>query len=145
MGLTTLFGALLNTIDDQIYAKKRTRRQRFLDEMENTVPWEAFLALIQPVPHKPSSKGGRPPIPLELMLIDTPCLRRFAGIETMEGKIPDETTIINAPSSTSTRAKPERAGGERTRPSSGSLKCGAPSASRKETTSRTARLSSELP
>jgi len=48
--------------------KKRTRRQRFLEEMEITVPWEAFLALIKPVYHKPSSKGGRPPIPLEVML-----------------------------------------------------------------------------
>jgi transposase, IS5 family len=100
---------------EQIHAKKRTRRQRFLDEMETTVPWEAFLALIEPVYHKPSSKGGRPPIPLEVMLrihllqqwftlsdplmeemlIDTPCFRRFAGIETMEGRIPDETTILN--------------------------------------------------
>jgi IS5 family transposase len=100
---------------EQIYAKKKTRRQRFLEEMEITVPWEAFLALIEPVYHKPSSKGGRPPIPLEVMLrihllqqwftlsdplmeemlIDTPCFRRFAGIETMEGRIPDETTILN--------------------------------------------------
>jgi hypothetical protein len=32
---------------EQIHAKKRTRRQRFLDEMEATVPWEAFLALIE--------------------------------------------------------------------------------------------------
>jgi len=47
---------------EQIYAKKRTRRQRFLEEMEITVPWEVFLALIKPVYHKPSSKGGRPPI-----------------------------------------------------------------------------------
>lgn len=97
---------------EQTHAKKRTRRQRFLDEMEATVPREAFLALIEPVYHKPSSKGGRPPIPLEVMLrihlllqwftlsdplmeemlIDTPCFRRFAGIETMEGRIPDETT-----------------------------------------------------
>lgn len=53
---------------EQTHAKKRTRRQRFLDEMEATVPREAFLALIEPVYHKPSSKGGRPPIPLEVML-----------------------------------------------------------------------------
>ena len=53
---------------EQIYAKKRTRRQRFLDEMEITVPWEAFLALIKPVYHKPSSNGSRPPIPFEVML-----------------------------------------------------------------------------
>jgi transposase, IS5 family len=52
----------------QIYAYKRTRRQLFLDEMEATVPWEAFLALIDPVYSKPSSKGGRPPFPLEVML-----------------------------------------------------------------------------
>jgi IS5 family transposase len=100
---------------EQIYANKRMRRHRFLDEMEATVPWEALLALIEPVDHKPSSKGGLPPIPLavmlrihllqqwftlsdplmEEMLIDTPCFRRFAGIETMEGWIPDETTILN--------------------------------------------------
>jgi len=100
---------------EQIFAKKRTRRQRFLDVMEITVPWEAFLALIKPVYHKPSSKGGRPPIPLDVMLrihllqqwftlsdplmeemlIVTPCFRRFAGIETIEGRIPDETTILN--------------------------------------------------
>ena len=30
---------------EQIYAKKKTRRQRFLDEMEATVPWGALLAL----------------------------------------------------------------------------------------------------
>jgi IS5 family transposase len=100
---------------EQFFAKKRTRRQRFFDEMEITVPWEAFLALIKPVYHKPFSKGGRPPMPLDVMLrihlpqqwftlsyplmeemlIDTPCFRRFAGIETMEGRIPAETTILN--------------------------------------------------
>ena len=100
---------------EQTYAKKKTRRQRFLDEMEATVPWDAFLALISPVYHRPSAKGGRPPFPLEVMLrihllqqwftlsdplmeemlIDTPCFRRFAGIDMVEDRIPDETTILN--------------------------------------------------
>lgn len=100
---------------EQTYAKKKTRRQRFLDEMEATVPWDAFLALIEPVYHRPSAKGGRPPFPLEVMLrihllqqwftlsdplmeemlIDTPCFRRFAGIDMIEDRIPDETTILN--------------------------------------------------
>ena len=100
---------------EQTYAKKRTRRQRFLAEMEATVPWDAFLELIAPVYHKPSAKGGRPPFPLEVMLrihllqqwftlsdplmeemlIDTPCFRRFAGIDMIEDRIPDETTILN--------------------------------------------------
>ncbi|CAK6694726.1 hypothetical protein VB734_01070 [Synechococcus sp. BA-124 BA4] len=70
---------------EQIYAKKRTRCQRFLDEIEITVPWEAFLALIKPVYDKPSSKGGRPPIPLKELPID-------------------DATIINAPSPTLTEA-----------------------------------------
>ena len=100
---------------EQAYAKKRTRRQRFLEEMEATLPWEAFLGLIQPIYHQPSAKGGRPPFPLEVMLrihlllqwftlsdplmeemlIDTPCFRRFAGIDMIEDRIPDETTILN--------------------------------------------------
>ena len=52
---------------EQIYAKKRTRRESFLDEMEITVPWEVFMALIKPVYHKPSGKAGRAPIPLEVI------------------------------------------------------------------------------
>jgi hypothetical protein len=35
--------------EEQIYAQKRTRRLRILDERKITVPWEAFLALIKPV------------------------------------------------------------------------------------------------
>jgi IS5 family transposase len=101
---------------EQTYAKKKTRRQIFLEEMEATVPWESFIALIRPVYYKPTAKGGRPPFPLDLMLrihllqqwftlsdplmeemlIDTaPCFRRFAGIDMIEGRIPDETTILN--------------------------------------------------
>jgi IS5 family transposase len=53
---------------EQTYAKKKTRRQRFLDEMEATMPWHAFLGLISPVYHKTSTKGGRPPFPLDVML-----------------------------------------------------------------------------
>ncbi|NQV09820.1 MAG: IS5 family transposase [Cyanobacteria bacterium] len=100
---------------EQTYAKKKTRRQIFLEEMEATVPWDSFLALIQPVYYKPTGKGGRPPCPLEVMLrihllqqwftlsdplmeemlIDTPCFRRFAGIDIIDDRIPDETTILN--------------------------------------------------
>jgi len=32
---------------------------------------------------------------MEEMLIDTPCFRRFARIDMIEGRIPDETTILN--------------------------------------------------
>ncbi|MCX5930604.1 MAG: transposase [Cyanobacteria bacterium] len=80
---------------EQTCAKTKTRWQRFLDEMEATVPWDSFLALIQPVYHKPTARGGRHPFPLEVMLIDTPCFRRIAGFDMIDDRIPDETTILN--------------------------------------------------
>ena len=63
--------------------------------MEATILWDDFHALIRPLDHLPSAKGGRPPFPLEVMLIDTPCFRRFAGIDMISERIPDETTILN--------------------------------------------------
>ena len=32
---------------------------------------------------------------MEEMLIDTPCFRCFAGIDLMDTRIPDKTTILN--------------------------------------------------
>jgi IS5 family transposase len=49
---------------EQATAKKRTKRERFLSEMEKVVPWKALLDLIEPHYPKTSSKGGRPPYPL---------------------------------------------------------------------------------
>ena len=68
---------------EQIYAKKKTRRQRFLEEMEITIPWEAFLALIEPVYHKPSSKGGRPPGPPKS--VSTGCWRGLTALASVGG------------------------------------------------------------
>ncbi len=33
---------------EQTYAKKKTRRQIFLEQMEATLPWDLFLSLIRP-------------------------------------------------------------------------------------------------
>jgi len=99
---------------EQATAKKRTRRERFLGEMEKVVPWKALLDLIEPHYPKTSSKGGRPPYPLATMLhihllqqwydlsdpamedalIEVPTMRRFAGIDMVSDRIPDETTIL---------------------------------------------------
>ena len=99
---------------EQSTAKKRTKRQRFLAEMEAVVPWKALLELIKPYYPKTSSKGGRPPYPLATMLrihllqqwydlsdpamedalIEVPSMRRFAGIDMISDRIPDETTIL---------------------------------------------------
>lgn len=95
--------------------KKVTRRERFLAEMDAVVPWERLLGLIEPHYPKAGAKGGRPPMPLETMLriyflqnwyalsdpmaeemlYDSDTMRRFAGIELGDDRVPDETTVLN--------------------------------------------------
>jgi len=95
-------------------AKKQTKREKFLSEMDAVVPWQALIDLIEPHYPKASKKGGRPPYPLATMLrihllqqwyslsdpameealIEVPTMRRFAGIELISDRIPDETTIL---------------------------------------------------
>ena len=78
------------------------------------LPWQALIDLIEPHHPKASKKVGRPPYPLATMLrihllqqwyslsdpameealIKTPTMRRFAGIELISDRIPDETTIL---------------------------------------------------
>ena len=41
-------------------AKKQTKREKFLSEMEAVVPWQELIALIAPFYPKASKKGGRP-------------------------------------------------------------------------------------
>ena len=93
--------------------RKRTRREIFLAEMEQVVPWQALLALIEP--HYPKlGRPGRQPYPLATMLrihflqqwyalsdpameealYDTPVMRRFARLGGVDA-IPDETTILH--------------------------------------------------
>ncbi len=53
---------------EQSTAKKRTKREKFLAEMENVVPWKVLINLIEPHYPKTSSKGVRPAYPLATML-----------------------------------------------------------------------------
>ena len=46
---------------EQTTAKKRTKKEKFLAEMDQVVPWQALIDLIEPHYPKTSSKGGRPP------------------------------------------------------------------------------------
>lgn len=54
--------------DEQSTAKKSTKHERFLDEMEAVVPWKTLIDLIKPHYPKTSSKGGRPAYPLASIL-----------------------------------------------------------------------------
>ena len=94
--------------------KKQTRREKFLDEMEQVVPWAELEAVIKPHYPKAGRRGGQPK-PLSAMLriyfmqqwyglsdpgmedalYEIESMRRFAGLELVEDALPDETTILN--------------------------------------------------
>jgi IS5 family transposase len=91
---------------------KKTRKGKFLDEMERVVPWPALVQIVEP--HCPRAKTGRPPFAVETMLRihylpqwfslsdpameealhDTPLFREFAKIDQGVARLPDETTIL---------------------------------------------------
>ncbi len=91
--------------------KKKTRKERFLGEMDAILPWKQLL---KPILKKyPKPGNGRRPIPAEVMLriyfmqqwyglsdpgmedslYDIESMRRFAGVDI--DHIPDESTILH--------------------------------------------------
>ena len=92
--------------------KKETRRDKFLAEMEQVVPWARLVARLQPL--YPKGERGRRPIGVERMLriyflqqwygladealedalYDSQALRGFAGIDLNHDPVPDATTLI---------------------------------------------------
>lgn len=95
------------------HKKKKTRRERFLQEMDQVIPWKDLLQIIEK--HYPKAGNGRQPMPLERMLriyfmqqwyglsdpgmedalYDIESMRRFAGVDIAVDVIPDETTILH--------------------------------------------------
>jgi IS5 family transposase len=93
--------------------KKQTRRDKFLAEMEQVVPWPRLVERLRPL--YPKGERGRPPIGLERMLrihflqqwygladgamedalYDSQALRGFAGIDLTVASVPEATTILN--------------------------------------------------
>jgi IS5 family transposase len=93
---------------------RKTRRERFLEEMNTAVPWQALIGVIEPYYPKEGRQGGRPPRGLETMLrihllqhwfnlsdpgvedalYESPVLRRFVGIDLGREPVPDETTVM---------------------------------------------------
>lgn len=81
--------------------------------MDQIIPWERLLSLIEP--HYPKRGKGHPPMPIEVMLriyflqqwyalsdpgaeealYDMESMRRFVQLDLQDDAIPDETTILN--------------------------------------------------
>ena len=91
--------------------KKKTRREEFLETMDEIIPWGEWIGII--APYYPNSKRGRPPMGIERMLrmyllqiwfnlsdpatedaiYDSYAMRKFTGIDFMTENVPDETTL----------------------------------------------------
>lgn len=92
--------------------KKVTRKEQFLNQMDQIIPWKELSKAIEP--HYPKPRGsGRRPVGIERMLrihfmqhwfnlsdpgmeealYDIPAMRDFAGIDLGNEAAPDETTI----------------------------------------------------
>ena len=91
--------------------KKRTKRDEFLECMNEIIVWEEWCELVEP--YYPSGKRGRPPRGVEIMLrmyllqnwfnlsdegvedsiYDSYAFRNFMGLNFMEEQVPDATTL----------------------------------------------------
>jgi transposase, IS5 family len=90
---------------------KITKREKFLGEMDQVIPWARLVKVIEPF--YPKASNGRPPMGLAKMLriyflqqwynlsdpaaeealYDSETMRRFVGIEHGQDTIPDESTL----------------------------------------------------
>src|SRR5579864_1510505 len=92
--------------------RRPTKRDVFLETMEQIVPWTQLCEIVEP--YYPKGQGGRPPVGLERMLrmhfvqhwfnladeaceealLDSTALRRFVGIDLGRERVPDGTTLL---------------------------------------------------
>lgn len=95
------------------HKQRVTRREKFLGEMEQIMPWARLIALIEPQ-YPSSGRVGRPPVgvarmlrmyclqlwfgladeALEDALYDSQAFREFVGIDLGRERVPDATTLL---------------------------------------------------
>src|ERR1022692_4460330 len=91
---------------------RKSKRELFLDQMNQVVPWSELLALVEPV--YPKAGNGRQPVGLAIMLrtyflqqwfglsdpgmeeafYESAVLQRFTGVDLGIAAAPDETTVL---------------------------------------------------
>ena len=94
------------------HRKKKTKRDEFLEIIDEIIPWDEWVALI--VSHYPKGKCGCPHMETELMLrmyllqcwfnlsaegvedaiYDSYAMRKFKGINFFERDVPDTATLL---------------------------------------------------
>ncbi len=92
--------------------KRMTKRETFLNSMDEIIPWEYWVQMIRPF--YPSGKRGRPPRGIETMLrmylmqiwfslsdegvedaiYDSYAMRSFLHIDFLKEQVPDATTLL---------------------------------------------------
>lgn len=97
---------------DYVHKGHKTRREKFLEQLEALVPWKRLEGRIEP--HYPKAGNGRRPYPLSAMLrvhvvqvvynlsdpamedllYEAESVRRFVGLRLSKA-IPDESTILH--------------------------------------------------
>ena len=93
--------------------RKKTRREEFLDSMDEMIPWDHWVSIIRP--YYPSGKRGRPPKNIEAMLrmylmqnwfslsdegfedaiYDSYAMRSFMHLDFLTEQVPDATTLLH--------------------------------------------------
>lgn len=103
------------TFSDMEYSnrRKKTKREEFLDAMDEMIPWDYWVNLIRP--YYPSGKRGRPPKNIEAMLrmylmqnwfnlsdagiedaiYDSYAMRSFMHLDFFTQQVPDATTLLH--------------------------------------------------
>ena len=102
------------TFSDYEYSlrKRKTKREEFLDIMNEIIPWEEWVEFVRP--YYPNDKRGRPTKGIEKMLrmyllqiwfnlsdegvedaiYDSYAFRKFMDIDFMKEQVPDTTTLL---------------------------------------------------
>ena len=93
--------------------QEKTKREEFLEIMDEIIPWDEWVGVIEP--YYPKGKRSRPPMGIEKMLrmyllqiwfklsdpatedaiYDSYAMGKFTGIDFMAEAVPDETTLCN--------------------------------------------------
>ena len=115
---TRVVDSVQPSFTDVEYGNRRrvSKRERFLEQMDATIPWATWVGLIEPFYYKDEpGKRGRKAKPVETMLrmyllqawfslsdegveeaiYDSYAMRRFMGLDFATVQVPDATTLLH--------------------------------------------------